>query len=403
MVAHGTPCLGPVTHAGCGALCPSYDRGCYGCFGPMEAPEPGLARRLARRARPARARRRAPATAPSTPGAGVRRPRCAERAHHAVRGARARRGRGRAARARARRARRGRAAADLRAAALLRGVPARPRLHRGAGHHRAHLRHLPGRLPDELVRGDGGRVRRRRRRADPARCAGCCTAASGSRATRCTCSCCTRPTSSATTSAFDDGARPPRTSSSARCALKKAGNALMRVVGGREIHPVNVRVGGFYRAPTRARARRRGRAQLQAARELRAPRRSPGPPALPFPDFEEDFELRRAARRRTLRDRGRAGSSPAAGSTSRRTSTTTHFVEEQVPHSTALHSRLRDGGALPRRPARPLRAQPRPAAARGARRRPTPPASEPVVPQPVPQHRRARRRDPRTPSTRRCG
>ena len=38
MVAHGTPCLGPVTHAGCGALCPRYHRGCYGCFGPMEAP-----------------------------------------------------------------------------------------------------------------------------------------------------------------------------------------------------------------------------------------------------------------------------------------------------------------------------------------------------------------------------
>jgi coenzyme F420-reducing hydrogenase gamma subunit len=38
MVARGTPCLGPVTHAGCGALCPSYDRGCYGCFGPMESP-----------------------------------------------------------------------------------------------------------------------------------------------------------------------------------------------------------------------------------------------------------------------------------------------------------------------------------------------------------------------------
>jgi coenzyme F420-reducing hydrogenase gamma subunit len=34
----GTPCLGPVTHAGCGALCPSYARGCYGCYGPMEAP-----------------------------------------------------------------------------------------------------------------------------------------------------------------------------------------------------------------------------------------------------------------------------------------------------------------------------------------------------------------------------
>jgi coenzyme F420-reducing hydrogenase gamma subunit len=37
MVAHGTPCLGPVTHAGCGALCPGYHRGCYGCFGPKEA------------------------------------------------------------------------------------------------------------------------------------------------------------------------------------------------------------------------------------------------------------------------------------------------------------------------------------------------------------------------------
>ncbi len=37
-VAHGTPCLGPVTHAGCGALCPTYNRGCYGCFGPMETP-----------------------------------------------------------------------------------------------------------------------------------------------------------------------------------------------------------------------------------------------------------------------------------------------------------------------------------------------------------------------------
>jgi coenzyme F420-reducing hydrogenase gamma subunit len=47
MVAHGTPCLGPVTHAGCGALCPSYNRGCYGCFGPMETPNTAsLTRRL---------------------------------------------------------------------------------------------------------------------------------------------------------------------------------------------------------------------------------------------------------------------------------------------------------------------------------------------------------------------
>jgi coenzyme F420-reducing hydrogenase gamma subunit len=35
LVAHGTPCLGPVTQAGCSALCPSFDRGCFGCFGPV--------------------------------------------------------------------------------------------------------------------------------------------------------------------------------------------------------------------------------------------------------------------------------------------------------------------------------------------------------------------------------
>ncbi len=37
-VAHGTACMGPVTHAGCGAICPAYNRGCYACFGPKETP-----------------------------------------------------------------------------------------------------------------------------------------------------------------------------------------------------------------------------------------------------------------------------------------------------------------------------------------------------------------------------
>jgi sulfhydrogenase subunit delta len=36
LVAHGTPCLGPVTRAGCGALCPATNRGCFGCFGPVD-------------------------------------------------------------------------------------------------------------------------------------------------------------------------------------------------------------------------------------------------------------------------------------------------------------------------------------------------------------------------------
>jgi sulfhydrogenase subunit delta len=38
VMVQGTPCLGPVTHAGCGAICPAYRRGCYGCYGPMETP-----------------------------------------------------------------------------------------------------------------------------------------------------------------------------------------------------------------------------------------------------------------------------------------------------------------------------------------------------------------------------
>lgn len=40
LVARGTPCLGPVTQAGCGAICPAFGRGCFGCFGPMESANP---------------------------------------------------------------------------------------------------------------------------------------------------------------------------------------------------------------------------------------------------------------------------------------------------------------------------------------------------------------------------
>ena len=41
LVAHGPPCLGPVTQAGCNALCPTYHRGCFGCYGPKETPNTG--------------------------------------------------------------------------------------------------------------------------------------------------------------------------------------------------------------------------------------------------------------------------------------------------------------------------------------------------------------------------
>jgi coenzyme F420-reducing hydrogenase gamma subunit len=53
MVARGIPCLGPVTHAGCGAICPSFSRGCYGCYGPDEAPNvASLTKTLARSGMP---------------------------------------------------------------------------------------------------------------------------------------------------------------------------------------------------------------------------------------------------------------------------------------------------------------------------------------------------------------
>lgn len=48
MVAHGLPCMGPVTRTGCGAICPAFGRDCYACYGPSESPNAGaLARRLA--------------------------------------------------------------------------------------------------------------------------------------------------------------------------------------------------------------------------------------------------------------------------------------------------------------------------------------------------------------------
>ena len=120
--------------------------------------------------------------------------------------------------------------------------------------------------------------------------------------------------------------------------LKKAGNELMRVIGGREIHPINVRVGGFYRAPTRAELAPVVE-QLKEAREF-AREAVAWTASLPFPDFEEEFEFV-ALRHPDVYaiESGRLASS--SGLDIAPAEYEDHFAESHVEHSTALHSHLR--------------------------------------------------------------
>ncbi len=124
-------------------------------------------------------------------------------------------------------------------------------------------------------------------------------------------------------------------------ALKKAGNAIMERVGGRAIHPVNVRVGGFYRAPARAELasltdplRRALDGALETVRWVAG---------FDFPDHACDMDMLALSYPGTYPiELGtvvtRSGLSfPAAGWDE-------HVIEEQVPHSTALHAHLAGGG-----------------------------------------------------------
>ncbi|MGZ4195691.1 MAG: Ni/Fe hydrogenase subunit alpha [Solirubrobacteraceae bacterium] len=123
--------------------------------------------------------------------------------------------------------------------------------------------------------------------------------------------------------------------------MKKAGNALMSVVGGREIHPINVRVGGFYRAPDAARLRELIE-PLEQARQvaLDTVRWSA---SLPFPDVEIEVEhVALHERGRYPIDLGRIVSDQ--GLDIEPSQFDQHIVEEHVEHSTALHARLRERG-----------------------------------------------------------
>jgi sulfhydrogenase subunit alpha len=123
--------------------------------------------------------------------------------------------------------------------------------------------------------------------------------------------------------------------------MKKAGNAIMSVIGGREVHPVNVKVGGFYRAPTPK--------DLQALLPELIWARDAAVETLvdfagfEFPDFERDYEF---VALRHPRDypfcEGRIVSSAGLDIDVRDYEDT--FEEQQVAHSTALHSVIRGRG-----------------------------------------------------------
>jgi coenzyme F420-reducing hydrogenase alpha subunit len=120
--------------------------------------------------------------------------------------------------------------------------------------------------------------------------------------------------------------------------MKKAGNSLVKVVGGREVHPINVRVGGFYRAPRREEL-------LALVDELKWARDAARETVrwaatLPFPDFEHDYEF--VALRHPDEypmNEGRVISS--RGLDISQEEYPDHFEEYQVPHSNALQSRFR--------------------------------------------------------------
>ena len=124
--------------------------------------------------------------------------------------------------------------------------------------------------------------------------------------------------------------------------LKKIGNQLMALIGGREIHPINVRVGGWYRVPRKSElAPLVPKLERARAIAVEAVRFVSG---LDFPDYDRDYELVcLSAPGEYPIDRGRIVSS--SGLDIEVSEYDDHFVEEHVPWSNALHSRIRGGGS----------------------------------------------------------
>jgi coenzyme F420-reducing hydrogenase alpha subunit len=125
-------------------------------------------------------------------------------------------------------------------------------------------------------------------------------------------------------------------------ALRQAGNAIVRTLGGREVHPVNVRVGGFYRLPTRAELATL-RAELLPARDL-AVELVRWVAGFAAPDVTRDYRFVALA----PDDEYPMNRGPIATSEGLRIPAAefpAHFGELQVPWSNALQARARDGAA----------------------------------------------------------
>jgi coenzyme F420-reducing hydrogenase alpha subunit len=125
-------------------------------------------------------------------------------------------------------------------------------------------------------------------------------------------------------------------------ALKKAGNELMRLIGGREVHPVNVKPGGFYRVPTRAEMADAAES-LKRARDL-AVGLVRWVATFPFPDYQRDYEF--VALRHPDEypfNEGRLVSNRDIDIDI--ADYESEFEERHVAHSTALHSVVKRRGA----------------------------------------------------------
>jgi coenzyme F420-reducing hydrogenase alpha subunit len=123
-------------------------------------------------------------------------------------------------------------------------------------------------------------------------------------------------------------------------SLKKAGNKLMEAVGGRSVHPVNVRAGGFYRAPDRKDLRAL-LGDLEDAYQA-ALDTIQWVATFTFPSFDRDYQFVSLSHPSEYPiTEGSIVSSRGLDITPREYDE--HFTESQVPHSTALHSRLGDG------------------------------------------------------------